>query len=54
MQKGEYMGFSIPVTPALDKLACTTHALLQDTSFNIDALGSLSIKINEERKLKQL
>jgi len=53
-QKGAYMGFNIPVTPALAKLPCPIHALLQDTPFNTAALSSLHIRRKEESKPKQL
>lgn len=48
------MEFSIPVTTALGKSLCTTHALLQEAPFNTAALSSHSIRRKEESKPKQL
>lgn len=48
------MRFSIPVTPTLDKLPFTIHALLHDTVFNTADCNSHCIKRKEESKPKQL
>lgn len=47
MQKEEWMGFSIPVTPAPDKLSWTIPALLQDTD---SMLLHLVLQALKERK----